>query len=54
MPDDGRIKQLKHVAWLTNCKTTTDIELLCVDGTLQYNLLHMHNGMASFKFNESV
>jgi len=34
-PDDGRIKRPKHVAWLTSCKTTTDIQLLCIDGTLQ-------------------
>jgi len=31
------------------CKTTTDIQL-CIDSTLQTNLLHMHNGMTSFKF----
>jgi len=30
-PDDGRIKRPKHVA----CNTTTDIQLLRIDGTLQ-------------------
>jgi len=25
----------KHDAWLTSCKTTIDIQLLCIDGTLQ-------------------
>ena len=29
-PDDGHIKWWKHVAWLTSCKTTTDIQLLCM------------------------
>jgi len=34
-PDDGQIKWPKHVARLTSCKTTSDIQLLCMTVLLQ-------------------